>query len=135
MKPTYFIPIIILNAIIIVACLVFSTALYGNGIAAMVVLFGNLILFCITALSTFFIIKALTATRTVSFMQMSYGSIFCKLVLCAVSIFIYIKNANPVNKPAVYILMVLYLLYATLETRTITQVTKHIKNAKGKATN
>jgi phosphotransferase system glucose/maltose/N-acetylglucosamine-specific IIC component len=93
-------------------------------------LYGNLLLFGVTFLSLVLLIGGMHAKSTASFLQAVYGSLIGKLFICGIAAFVYFKTATELNKPSIFVLLGLYLLYTFFEIRSILQLTKDIKNAK-----
>jgi cobalamin biosynthesis protein CobD/CbiB len=97
---------------------------------AKLLLYGNFLLFAVTGLSLGLLIGGMHAKTTASFLQSVYGSLIGKLFICGIAAFVYFKTAAVLNKPTIFILLGLYLLYSFLEIRSILQLTKELKNAK-----
>lgn len=77
---------------------------------------GHILVFTVTMLSYLFHHKAITATKTNTFITHTYAGTFIKIIVILAAALIYIFYAGKaVNKPAVFICMSLYLLYSFLE--------------------
>jgi len=101
-----------------------------KGIDNTVLLYGNLLLFLVSFSAFFITRKSLDSANPQAFIRAMYGSFMIKFFTVAIAAFIYIllmkKN---VNKPALLICAVLYILYTIIETRELTKLLKQKKNA------
>src|SRR5688500_17121320 len=94
-------------------------------IAQDLLLWGNLLLFAITALSYFMAIRGLKNPNPHAFVRAVYSSILLKLFVCLIAAFVYIAIVRKeLNKPAFFTLMGLYLVYTMLE---VTQLTRQLR--------
>jgi len=94
-----------------------------------VMLIGNLFLFLITLVSFFIAIKGLKSSNPHAFIRSVYGSITLKLFACMIAAFIYIASyGRELNKPALFTLMGLYLLYTFVEVGALTRLLKQRSN-------
>ena len=92
-------------------------------------LIGNLILFIITFVSFFLGKKGLNSSNPHAFVRSVYTSMMLKLFACAIAAFIYIASyRNEVNKPALFMLMGLYLLYTFIEVSILTKMLRQKSN-------
>jgi hypothetical protein len=90
-----------------------------------VMIIGNVILFIITLISFFIGIRGLNSSNPHAFVRSVFGSITIKLFLCMIAAFIYIATyKKDLNKPALFTLMGLYLLYTFIEVSTLTRLLK-----------
>lgn len=95
-----------------------------------VLIIGNLVLFLITLISTLIAIRNLNSTNPHAFVRGVYGSITIKLFACMIAALVYIAiYKKDLNKPALFTLMGLYLLYTFLEVGSLTKLLK--KNPNG----
>jgi hypothetical protein len=109
--------------------LIFRKFLDHNGIDWEVVSGGNLVIYLITIVSLHMLTKGLDAVSTHAFLRSAYSGILLKLVTCAVAAFIYIAIAKQkVNKPSIFIMMALYLLYTFVEMRIVMKHSKRKPN-------
>jgi len=90
-----------------------------------ILIIGNAILFAIT-LGSFLITKrGFNTTNQHKFLRGVYGGIMIKLFLCMIAAFIYIAMyKSEVNKPALFSLMGLYLVYSFIEISALTKLLK-----------
>ncbi|MDB5251729.1 MAG: hypothetical protein JWP27_898 [Flaviaesturariibacter sp.] len=92
------------------------------GADADILLAGNAVLFLITMLSYYLAQKGLKSANTHAFMRGVYSSILLKLFLCAIAAVVYIATyRKAVNKPALFTLMGLYLVYTFVEVSSLTK--------------
>jgi hypothetical protein len=109
---------IILNAVLIAT----KKMLHEWGVDANVVIVGHLVLFGITLLSYFLAMRGLRSPNPHAFMRSIYSSIIVKLFLCMIAAFVYIAiKKSGLNKPALFTLMGLYLVYTFLEVSALTK--------------
>lgn len=94
-----------------------------------VLIIGNLVLFVIFLLSFFVAQKGLKTTNAHAFVRSVYGSMMIKLFICMIAAFIYIAvYKKDLNKPALFTLMGLYLVYSFIEVATLTKMSKQKVN-------
>ena len=94
-----------------------------------IIIVGNMILFIITLLSFLLGKKGLNSTNPHSFVRSVYTSMLLKLFGCAIAAFIYIATSKDnVNKPALFILMGLYLVYSFIEVSVLTKMLRQKTN-------
>ena len=94
-----------------------------------VLIIGNLVLFLITLVSTLIAIRSLNSTNPHAFVRGVYGSITIKLFACMIAALVYIAiYKKDLNKPALFTLMGLYLLYTFLEVGSLTKLLKKKPN-------
>lgn len=127
-RPLFIIVIlfIILNAFFITG----KSMLIRWGVDQDVLIIGNLVLFLITMVSALVAIRSLNSTNPHAFVRGVYGSITLKLFACMIAALVYIAiYKKNLNKPALFTLMGLYLLYTFLEVSSLTKLLK--KNPNG----
>ncbi len=94
-----------------------------------VLIIGNLVLFVIFLLSFFVAQKGFKTTNPHAFVRSVYGSMMIKLFICIIAAFIYIAiYKKDLNKPALFTLMGLYLVYTFVEVATLTKMLKQKAN-------
>ncbi len=94
-----------------------------------IIIVGNMILFVITLLSFLLGKKGLNSSNPHSFVRSVYTSMLLKLFGCAIAAFIYIATSKDnVNKPALFILMGLYLVYSFIEVSVLTKMLRQKTN-------
>lgn len=127
MKP--FLPILILFLTLTAFFITGKNLLDGWKADQTVLLIGNTLLFVITLASYLLGQKGLRSTNPHAFVRSVYGSIMIKLFVCMIAAFIYISvYQKNVNKPALFTLMGLYLLYTFLEVSVLTKMLKEKRN-------
>jgi hypothetical protein len=94
-----------------------------------VLIIGNVLLFAITLLSFVVSSKGLRSTNTHAFVRSVYGSIMLKLFLCIIAALVYIAvYQKNLNKPALFTLMGLYLVYTFMEVSILMKLLKQKPN-------
>lgn len=95
-----------------------------------VLVIGNLVLLIVTLVSYLLLYRGLQSTNPQSFIRAMYGSFILKFFVIALTAFTYIMIARKnVNKPALIICMVLYLVYTFIEVSVLIKLLKKKKNA------
>lgn len=95
-----------------------------------VLILGNLLLFAVTLASFWLTKKSFSNPNPNAFVRAIYGSFMIKFFICAGVAFAYIMAAGKeVNKPALFIIMGLYVIYTTLEVAALTKMLRLKKNA------
>lgn len=95
-----------------------------------VLIIGNLILFAITLVSFYIGKKGLQTNNPQAFVRSVYSSFIIKFFVIVVAAFVYIMMAKKdVNKPALIICMLLYIVYTFFEVRTLMKLSKQKRNA------
>lgn len=90
---------------------------------------GNLLLFVITFFSFLVAKRGLRQTNPHAFTRAVYTSILLKLFLTMIAAFAYIAiNKSALNKPALFTLMGLYLVYTFLEVSILVRMLKNKNN-------
>lgn len=121
-------PLLLVFLLVSSLVVVFGKVLIDHRINHRMLIAGNIILFSITALSFFLYRKALLAPNTQSFLRHVYTGMMIKFFMCIAATFIYIlSSGNAVNKPALFTLMFLYLMYTFLEMALLMKQARQIK--------
>ena len=126
-KPLFIIVIlfVILNAFFIIG----KSTLVRWGVDQNVLLIGNLVLFLITMMSALIAIRNLNSPNPHAFVRGVFGSITLKLFAAMIAALVYIAMyKKELNKPALFTLMGLYLLYTFLEVSSLTKLLKKHPN-------
>ncbi len=125
-------PLVIVFLIFGAAFLLFRNNLEALGFDWQVLSGGNLFLYLVTVFSMHLLSKGLHAENTQLFLRNAYSGIMVKLFASATAAFIYIlATGGKVNKPALFTLMGLYLVYTGIELSIILKQSKerkHVKN-------
>lgn len=123
-----FLPILFVFLFVSSFSVVFSKVLTRYHIDQSILITGNIILFSVTLLSFLLYQKALLAGNTQIFLRNVYGGMMIKFFVCIAATFIYVlSSGNAINRPALFILMFLYLLYTFMETALLMKRSKQIK--------
>jgi hypothetical protein len=95
-----------------------------------VVIIGNLILFAATMLSLFLYQRALVHASTHGFLRNAYSGLIVKLMICLISVGVYaaVERAN-INRQAIFVCVLLYLIYSVIEMRSLMRWNKERTNA------
>jgi hypothetical protein len=118
-------PIILLFIILNAFIIVFRRSLTTEGFNVDMLIIGHIILFGITMLSFILLSKGMKATSTPAFLRSIYGSFMIKFLIVAVSVFGYAFYAKAnLNKPGLFTLMFLYLVYTFLEIKTLMKLSR-----------
>jgi hypothetical protein len=116
---------IILNALIVV----FRRKLTTIGFNVDILIIGNIIVFLMTVISLLMLSRGLKATTTPAFLRAVYGSFMLKFLLVLLTVFLYgYLNRGNLNKPSLFLMMFLYLIYTFIEIRTLLKLSKNGKN-------
>jgi hypothetical protein len=118
-------PIILLFIILNAFIIVFRRSLTSEGFSVDMLIIGNIILFGITLLSFILLSRGMKASSTPAFLRSIYGSFMIKFFIVAVSVFGYAFFAKAdLNKPGLFTLMFLYLVYTFFEIKTLMKLSR-----------
>jgi len=113
------------------ALILFRRSLVSYGFDTDVLLTGNIVLWVMSMVSYRLQANGLKAPATASFLGGVYGSFMLKFLIVAAGVFGYgYLTGGKINKPALFSLMGLYLVYTFLETRALMKLSKKLKNGK-----
>ncbi len=116
---------VVLNALIVV----FRQRLTTMGFNVDILIIGNIIVFGMTVISLLILGKGLKATTTPAFLRSVYGSFMIKFVLVLATVFAYgYINQGNLNKPSLFTMMFLYLVYTFIEIRALLKLSKNGNN-------
>ncbi len=116
---------ILLNAFFMVG----KSWLAQKGVDQDVLVIGNLVLFLVSLLSFLLTSRSLKSDNHHAFVRAVYSGFIIKFFVVALAAFVYIMLAeNGINKPALFICMALYFVYAFLEVSPLLRVLKQKKN-------
>jgi hypothetical protein len=116
---------------LILTLLIFAgyTLLADKGINYAVVMGGNSLFFLVSLLVFRMQYAAMYNSNPHVFIRSVMGGTIIKMFACIAAVIIYYVISRPAfNKPAVYISMLIYIVYLVVEVRTIMKLNK-IKNA------
>ena len=123
-----FLPVLLIFILVNSFSIIFRNALKSWNIDNLLVISGNLVLFFVTAVSFFLYRKALLAANTQVFLRNVYSGMMLKLFVCMIAVFIYISaSGGQVNKPGLFTVMFLYLVYTFIEVAIVLKQSKQIK--------
>lgn len=112
-----------------IAFRVFSSQFAAKGFDVNLLMGGNLLLLAITLISMYLLTGGLKASSTNAFLRSVYGGFMFKFFIVAAAVFGYAYLVDgKINKPSVFTLMGLYLVYTFVETRALLQQTKKSNN-------
>ena len=116
--------------IITTALFITSKARFAQwNINADVLIIGNVVLFLATAVSFFLFSRSLGSKNPQAVVRSVYGGVFSKMMICLITVFIYISIVGKeVNKAGIFGCMFLYLLYTTIEVMVLMKLSKQKKN-------
>lgn len=124
-----FLPIVLLFIVLNALFISGKVFLERWGVDQEVLIIGNLLLFIIFLLSFLVAQRGLKTTNPHAFVRSIYGSMMIKFFLCIIAAFIYISICKKdLNKPALFTLMGLYLVYTFIEVATLTKMSKQKVN-------
>jgi hypothetical protein len=123
-----YLPMIILFVVVNGFFIAGRNMLTKYGFSQDVLIIGNLILFIVTLLSLYFLIKGFLHNNVQVFFRSVYAALMIKMFFCAAAVIIYALVAKQnINKPALYICITLYFVYSFIEVRTIFRLLKQSK--------
>jgi hypothetical protein len=132
MKKGY-LPVLVLFILINTVLLVFKTKFLDAGINPWVIMGGNTLLFIVTLLSMAMNNAAMSHGNTQGFMRNVYSGFMLKFFVIIVAALLYLVLAKPINKPAMFACLGLYLFYTFFGTRTVLNHKKPLNNGNGES--
>jgi hypothetical protein len=112
----YILPLVILFILTNAFFINGKAFLEKKGFDPAALIIGNLVLFAAGLLSFFIVQKGITGKNPAAFVRRVYGGFIGKLMVILAGLMVYMVTA-PVNKPAIMVLMGLYVLYTVAEVR------------------
>lgn len=132
MKHIYkkFVPVMVVFVVVIFVTIIFRRFLEDHGFSAKLLLAGNVILFCLAFFGFLFQTKGLTSSNTNVFLRSIYASLLVKIfvVIIALALYLFIEKGK-VNKPSIFCLMGLYILYTFIEVRQLLKISRRKPDA------
>jgi hypothetical protein len=123
-------PLSIVMIIVSGFCITGKNWLIKKGIDYEVVVIGNLILYIVSMAAYLISSRAMRSSNPQAFVRAMYLSFMVKFFVVVITAFIYIMMTRKnVNKPALGICAVLYIIYTVIETKALTRLLKQKKNA------
>ena len=124
----YIRPLLYVFVALTAAIVVSRSWLMSQGIDPLVLLIGHIVIFAATFISLLVLLRGEKTSRPQVFVRSMYGSFMIRFFVILIAAFIYIFTAGKaINKPALVICAVLYIVYAAME---ITMMTRSLKGKK-----
>lgn len=118
-------PLVIAFVVLTIGMLIGQSALEAKHVDTTVLLIGNAVIFAITLLAHLMYAAALKSEKSYGFVRQVYTGFILKFFALLVLAMVYFYFAKEVNKPAVFICMVIYLLYNFLGTSQVVRKPAH----------
>ncbi|MES2777815.1 MAG: hypothetical protein V4722_26785 [Bacteroidota bacterium] len=125
-------PVLILFVIVNALAIALGKKLQANGIDNEVIIWGNLVIFIATMASAWLYMRATQTKNAQAIMRGVYGGFMLKFFVLLAAALFYIVVAKPINKPALFFCMGLYLVYHFLSTTTVLKQKKPTVDGEGK---
>lgn len=123
-------PLLIIFVFISAFAITGRSFLLKKGINPDVLLFGNLLLFSVTFGAYYVNLRSQNASSPQAPVRAMYAGFMIKFFVLALAAFIYIMLAKKqVNIPALLLCAALYIIYTSIETKALLQLTKRKKDA------
>lgn len=123
-------PLFIIFTFITAFCITGSSFLWKKGIHPDVLLIGNLILFVVTFGAYYVNLRSQRSASPQAPVRAMYAGFMIKFFVLALAAFIYIMlSKKNVNIPALLLCAALYIIYTSIETKALLQLTKRKKDA------
>ena len=114
---------------IVLASFVFNNYLIQYGFDVLMFRTGNILLCIVTLFSLYFLKRGMNASSTAKFLGAVYGSFIIKLVFIGFVVFVYaFTHRGALNKPSLFSLLFLYLVYTFFEIKALLQIGKGNSN-------
>jgi hypothetical protein len=122
-------PIILIFIITTALFLTSRAKLSQWGVNVDVLIIGNVVLFAATAISFYLFTRSAGSKNPEAIVRTIYGGVFSKMMICLVTVFIYISIVGKaVNQGGIIGCMFLYLIYTTIEVIILMKLSKQKKN-------
>jgi len=109
---------------IVLSAVFFALKIYMPAYNFVVLEIGNVIM-ALLSLITYFIVKKQMDGRPEAFVRGVYSASFLKLMVCMVSILVYVMlNRDHIHKPSVFVLFGIYVIYTFMETLLLSKLVK-----------
>jgi len=116
--------IVILVIFILLSIVFYVMRSYAPAYSYIALETGNMIMAALS-LSSFFIVKKQIDNRPQAFVHGVYGASFLKLMVCMISILVYVLlNRSHIHKPSVFVLFGIYAVYTIAETLLLSKLAK-----------
>lgn len=118
-------PIILLFVFLNAFIIIFRRNLTAEGFNVDTLILGHVLLFVMTLISLMMLKSGLKAGTTPGFLRSVYGSFMLKFFIAAIAVFAYAwVNKGQINKPSLFTLMGLYLVYTYTEVKTLLKLSR-----------
>jgi hypothetical protein len=115
---------VILNALFIAG----RGMLEKRGIDQGVVLIGNVVVFAVSFIAFMLTQRTLENKNPHVFVRAVYSGFIIKFFILVIAAFIYFQLVETINKPALFVMLILYLVYTFLEVSSLLRLLKGKKN-------
>lgn len=125
-----FLPVAVPCLVIMIFIMIFKKSLTSFGFDINFLIFANLLLYLLSYFSFIIQVKGIESKSAHAFVRGIYGSLMLKMfvVIGAVFIYIYVFGGS-VNMPALFIAMVIYLFYTSIEVVQLMKIARKKPNA------
>lgn len=118
-------PLIAFCIIVLVLIIIFKNKLIYYGLQIGFLVIANVILFLLSYFSFFIQLKGVSSKSGHAFVRGLYSSLMLKMFVIIGALFIYIYGfGGSVNMSAIFIAMVLYLVYTSIEVKQLMQIAR-----------
>lgn len=125
-----FLPVAVPCLVIMIFIMIFKKSLTSFGFDINFLIFANLLLYLLSYFSFIIQVKGIESKSAHAFVRGLYASLMLKMfvVIGAVFIYIYVFGGS-VNMPALFIAMVIYLFYTSIEVVQLMKIARKKPNA------
>ena len=125
-----FLPVAVPCLSIMIVIMIFKKPLASFGFDINFLIFANLLLYLLSYFSFIIQVKGIAAKSAHAFVRGLYASLMLKMFVVIGAIFIYIYVfGGIVNMPALFIAMVIYLFYTSIEVVQLMKIARKKPNA------
>ncbi len=109
---------------ILLTAVFYALKIYAPEYSFVVLESGNVLL-AVLSLSSYFIVEKQKESRPQAFVRGVYSASFLKLMVCMVSILVYVLlNRSHIHKPTVFVLFGIYAIYTISETLVLSKLVR-----------
>lgn len=121
-------PILILFILFMIILFALKSWLQSFGFDVHMLVIGNAIIFLMTFISSVLLSGSMNAANSAAFLRGVYGSFLLKFFIVALAVLVYaFINRSDVNKPGIFTLMGIYLVYTYTEVASLLKINKKAK--------
>ncbi|MEO6843995.1 MAG: hypothetical protein ABI184_02415 [Ginsengibacter sp.] len=125
-----FLPVAVPCLVIMIVIMIFKKPLTSFGLDINFLIFANLLLYLLSYFSFIIQINGIGSKSAHAFVRGLYASLMLKMFVVIGAIFIYIYAfGGIVNIPALFIAMVIYLFYTSIEVAQLMKIARKKPNA------